>query len=53
MKNHILHDFRISAPFKEISPYHSEDIYKLKLPKNFEVNLTSFLEGVMNERFDT
>ena len=44
MKNYILHDFRISTPFEE----KSSDHYEAKLLTNFDVNLTSFLGGVMN-----
>ena len=32
----------------EKSSYHSKDIYKLKLLASFDVNMTSFLEGVPN-----
>ena len=46
MKYHILHDFRTSTPFKEKFSDHFEDVYKLKLLKNFDVNLTSSAGGV-------
>ena len=48
MKYDILHDFRASAPFKEKSSDHLKDLNKLKLLTNSDVNLTSFLGGVMN-----
>ena len=41
MKYHIWHDFRSFTLFKEISSDHFEDLYKLKLLTNFDVNLTS------------
>ena len=48
MKYHILYDFRFSVPYKEKSSDNFKDFHKLKLPINFDVNLTSFLGGVMN-----
>ena len=48
MKYHILHDVRISTLFKEKSSDHCEDLYKLELLTNFDVNQMSFLGGVMN-----
>ena len=45
MKNHILHDSTPFTPFKEKSPDHIKDRDRLKLLKNFDVNLTSFLGG--------
>ena len=48
MKYQILHDFRTPTPFKEKSSDHFKDLYKLKLLTNFNVNLTSFLGGVIN-----
>ena len=48
MKYHILHDFRTSTPFKKTSSDHFKNVYKLKLLTNFDVNLTSFLGGVIN-----
>ena len=48
MKYHILHDFRTSTPIKEKSPDHFKDLHELKLLTNFDVNLTSFLRGVIN-----
>ena len=48
MKYHILHDFRTFTPFKEKSSNHFKGIHKLKLPTNVDVNLTSFLGGVLN-----
>ena len=35
MKYHILHDVRISTPFKEKSSDHFKDLSKLKLLTNF------------------
>ena len=43
MKYHNFHDFGTPTPLKEKSSDH-----KLKLLKKFDVNLTSFLEGVMD-----
>ena len=54
MKYRILHDFyRTSTctPFKEKFPDHFKDLHKLKLLKNFDVNVTSFLGRVMNNVF--
>ena len=48
MKYHVLHDFIISAPFKEKSSDHFKDLHKMELLTNFDSSLTSFLEGVMN-----
>ena len=48
MKYHVLHDFITSTPFEEKASDHFKDIYKLKLPTNFDISLTSFLGGVMN-----
>ena len=48
MKYHILHDFRPSTPFKEKPSDHFKDLHKLKLLKNFDVNLISLLGGVIN-----
>ena len=48
MKYHNLHDFRTSTPFKENSSDHFKEVYKLKLPTNFDVNLTSLPAGLMN-----
>ena len=48
MKYHILHCFRTSTPFKEKSSDHFKGLYKMELLTNFIVNLTSFLEGVIN-----
>ena len=48
MKYHILHDFRTSAPFKEKSSGHFEDLHKLKLLENVGINLTSSPRGVAN-----
>ena len=48
MKYHILHHFRTSTLFKEISSQHSRDLNKMELVTNFDVNLTSSLGGVMN-----
>ena len=46
MKYHILHHFRTSL-FKEKSFDYFEDPRKMELLTNFDVNLTSFLGGVM------
>ena len=48
MKNHILHDFRTSTPFKEKSADHFKDLHKLKLVTDFDVNQMSFLGGAIN-----
>ena len=48
MKYHILRDFRISTSFKEKPSDCFKDLQKLELLANFDVNLTSFLGGVMN-----
>ena len=53
MKNHILHDFRISIPFKEKSSDRLKDLQKLKFPTNFDVNMTSLPEGVMTYTLNT
>ena len=50
MKNHILHIFRTSTAFKKKSSDQFKDIYKLKLLTDFDVSVTSFLEGVMNQK---
>ena len=48
MKYHILHHFRTSTPFKE-SPFdHFKDLHKIGPLTNFDVNLTSFLGGIIN-----
>ena len=48
MKYHILHDLRTSTPFKEKSSDHFKDLHKMELLTHFDINLTSFLGGVMN-----
>ena len=48
MKYYILDDFGTSTRFKEISSDCFEDFHKLKLPKNFDVILTSFLGAITN-----
>ena len=48
MKYHILHHFRISILFKEKSSDNFKDLHKMELLTNFDVNLMSFLGGVMN-----
>ena len=48
MKYHNLHNFRTSNPFKEKSSDHFKNLNMLKLLINFDVNLTSFLAGVIN-----
>ena len=45
----ILHDFGTSTLFKGISYDHFEDLHKTGPLKNFDVYLTSFLGGVMND----
>ena len=37
VKYHILHDFRTSTPFKEISSHYFKDLRKLKLLKNSDL----------------
>ena len=53
MKYHILHYLRTSTPFKEKPFDHFKEVHKMEHLTNFDVNLTSFLGGVMNERFNT
>ena len=48
MKYHILHVFRTSIEFIKKSSDHCKDIHKLKLLTSFDVNMTSFLKGVLN-----
>ena len=48
MTYHILHDFRISTPFKGKSSDHLKDLHKLKLMTNFGVSMMSSPGGVMN-----
>ena len=48
MKYHVLHDFITSIPFEEKFSHHFKDLHKMELLTNFDINLTSFLEGVMN-----
>ena len=48
MKYHILHVFRTSIEFIKKSSDHFKDIHKLKLLTSFDVNMTSFLKGVLN-----
>ena len=52
MKYHILHDFRAPTPLKEKFCDCYKDVYKLKILINVDVNLTSFLGGVMNYVFN-
>ena len=52
MKYHILFDFGTSSPFKEKSSHDFQDFHKLKLLTNFDVNVTSFPGGVMNNLGD-
>ena len=47
-KYHILQDFKTSTQFDEKFSDHFKDLYKLKLLQNLDVNLTSFLGGVIN-----
>ena len=53
MKYYILHDFRTSTPFKEKSSDRYKDLHKMELLASFDVNLTSCLGGIINEKFDT
>ena len=48
MKYHIFHNFTTSTPSKQKSSHHFKDLQKLKLLTNFNVNLTSSVEGPMN-----
>ena len=48
MKYHILQVFKTSIEFIKKSSDHFKDIYKLKLLTNFDVNMTSLLNGVPN-----
>ena len=48
IKYHILRDFRTSTSFKEISSHHFKDLHKLKLLKDFDLNITSSPRGVIN-----
>ena len=48
MKYHILHDFGTCTAFKEKCSDYLKDLHKLKPLTNFDVNLTTFLGGVMN-----
>ena len=52
MKYHVLHDFITSARFEEKSSDHFKDLHKMELLKNFDISLTSFLGGVMNQMFN-
>ena len=48
MKYHILIDCRTSTPFKEKSSDKFEDLHKMELLRSFDINVTSFLGGVMS-----
>ena len=48
MKYHILHNFKTSTSIKEKSSDHFKDLPKLKLLKDFDVNLTSSTGRVLN-----
>ena len=48
MKYHILHDFRTSTPLKEKASDYIKELPKLKLLTNFDINLASFPDGVVN-----
>ena len=48
MKYHILHYFRTSIPFEEKSSDHFNCLHEMELLTKFDVNLTSFLGGVMH-----
>ena len=52
MKYHILLDFGTSIPLMEKSSDHFKDLHKLKLLTNFDVDLTSFLGGIINYVFN-
>ena len=53
MKYHILYNFENSVLFKEKSSDYFKGHYKLKLLTNFEVNLTSFRNNILNFKFVT
>ena len=48
MKYHIFQVFKTFIEFIKKSSDYFKDIYKLKLLKSFDVNMTSFLKGVPN-----
>ena len=48
MKYRILHNFGTSAQSKRKFSDHFKNLHKLKFLTNFDVNLTSFLGGVIN-----
>ena len=48
MKYHVLHDFLTSTPFQEKFSGHFKGLHKMDLLTNFDISLTSFLEGVTN-----
>ena len=48
MRNHILHNFRTSAAFKDEPSDQFKDLHKLKPLTNFYINLTLFQGGVIN-----
>ena len=43
MKYHVLHDLEVLQYLRTKSSDNFNDLRKLKLPTNFDVNLTSFL----------
>ena len=51
MQDHILHDVRVSIPLMEKSSGHFEDLHKLKLLTNVDVDLASLSKEVMNLRY--
>ena len=48
MKYDIFQVFKTSIEFIKTSSDHFKDIYRLKLPTSFDVNMTSFLKGLPN-----
>ena len=48
MKCYILHDYGTFTPFTEKSFDQFKDLHQLMLLKNFDINLTSLLGGVVN-----
>ena len=48
MTYHIFQVFKPSMEFIKKSSDHFKDIYKLKLLTSLDVNMTSFLKGVLN-----
>ena len=48
MKNHILHDFKTSTPFKEKSSDYLKDFHELKFLTDFEVNARVPYDGILS-----